>query len=99
MIGGPVQVIGDDLTSVRIEASGASLVVTFSNAVAPVYDVEPWVLSIGGIEVTGTINSREGSQPDDLVVVPPPGFYCDPCVQTVDETGEGQVVLYPEVAA
>ena len=98
LIGGPVQVIGGH-ASVEITQAGATYVITFQNALVKSLTVEPWTVDLNGLTVSGSINSRGGDKPDDLVVVPPAGFWCDPCSQTVDETGEGQVVLYPEVAA
>ncbi len=98
LIGGPVQTIGGD-ASVEITQRGAALIVTFRNALVKSLTVEPWTVETSGIAVSGVIRSRGGDYPDDLVVTPPEGWFCDPCVATAEETGVAIVELYPEVGA
>jgi hypothetical protein len=58
-----------------------------------------WTVELDGVTVAGTINSGDYLVPDDLIVTPPLGYWCDPCRVTVPENESGTVLLYPEVGA
>lgn len=100
ILAGAVATIGSGPARVELAQSGAALVVTYQNRIVSSRYVEPWALDLAGITVTGVISSGDNMLPDDLVVTPPVGWYCEPsCRVTVEEGESGAVELWPEVGA
>lgn len=101
LIGGPVHRIGEGslVAQVELVQTQRGYAVTYRNALVKSLTVEEWTVDLPGMTVTGAIESRGGDAPDDLVVTPPAGWWCDPCAVTVGETDIGRVDLWPEVSA
>jgi len=99
VLAGPVQVIGSGPAAVELMPTERGYAVIYRNRIVRSLTVEKWVVDLPGLTVSGVIAARDGDLPDDLVVTPPVGWWCDPCTVTVDENAEGRVELWPEVAA
>jgi hypothetical protein len=97
ILAGATQTIGSGPARVELAQSGAALIVTYHNRIVSSRYVEPWALDLAGITVTGVISSGDNVLPDDLVVTPPVGWWCDPCRVTVEEGESGAVELWPEL--
>lgn len=96
---GPVQVIGFGPARVELVPTLRGYAVIYRNSMVKSLTIEKWTLDLPGITVAGVIAARDAALPDDLIVTPPPGWWCDPCAVTVEENDVGSVDLWPEVAA
>lgn len=96
---GPVQVIGSGPARVELMQTQRGYAVVYRNTIVKSLTIEKWTLDLPGLTVAGVVASGDEMIPDDLIVTPPPGWWCDPCAVTVPENDVGQVDLWPEVAA
>lgn len=99
LIDAPVQVIGSGPARVELVQTQRGYAVVYRNTLVKSLTLERFTLDLAGMTVAGVIASRDGKAPDDLVVTPPPGWWCDPCTVTINEDDVGRVDLWPEVAA
>lgn len=99
ILAGAVATIGSGPARVELAQTQHGYAVTYRNTIVQSLTVTPWAVDLAGLTVTGTINAGDGDAPDDLVVTPPDGFWCDPCIQTVQEGESGTVELFPELGA
>lgn len=94
-----VQTIGSGPARVMLLQSGEGFTVLYENHLVSGDYVTPFEVQVDGVTVTGNVEALGGDDPDDLVVFPPQGYWCDPCRVTVDEDQTGSVELYPEIGA
>lgn len=83
-------------TFVVVESIDVGYSVTFHNEISAMYTNSPFNLVIDGVKVDGMYLGQPASVPDDIVVYPPDGFWCDPCQISVGEGAEGSIILYKE---
>ena len=82
-------------TIVSAFPADVGFVVELENAMSPILSSGPFSLSVEGQQITGHVVIQSGNVPNELFVVPPVGFYCDPCAVQIEEFDTGQVFLYP----
>lgn len=91
---GPVKTID---TGVYVEMVGvdAGYVVEYHNDLSYTVAPEAFELELDGVKAGVSLHLTSGDEPDHIYVVPPIGFWCDPCGISVLEGQVGQIFLYP----
>jgi hypothetical protein len=97
ILAGAVATIGSK-PYVELTATQHGYAVTFHNArIAQTPQPQVFVVDLHGIAVTVHVASQSGDDPDDMIVFPPVGYYCDPCQVRAGENQSATVELLPEV--
>ena len=80
-------------SSVTVVETPAGYAVTFSNRLVQSVSVQSF--DVGDVHVR--IVSENAQIADRMFVVAPVGWYCLPCDVTVEENGQGTVLLHPQL--
>lgn len=91
---GPIKTLD---TGVYVEMVGvdAGYVIEYHNDLSHTGNPEPFELELDGVKAGVSLRLTSGDEPDHIYVVPPIGFWCDPCGISVLEGQVDQVFLYP----
>lgn len=94
-LAGPVASVVEGIPYVEIAATPEGYAVTFHNARVARTAADQFVVAVDGVEVAVHVASLVGDDPDDMIVTPPPGWWCNPCTVTVGENQRATVWLLP----
>ncbi len=91
---GPIKTID---TGVYVEMVGADAgyVIEYHNDLSYTIGPTPFELELDGVKAGVSLRLTSGDEPDHIHVIPPVGFWCDPCGISVLERQIGQIFLYP----
>ena len=96
LAGATASVMGD-IPYIEMTRTQEGYAVTFHNARVPRTSPDQFTVELDGIAVAVHVASLVGDDPDDMIVTPPVGYYCDPCQVRANENQSATVLLFPVV--
>jgi hypothetical protein len=99
ILAGAVATVSGDIPYIEMTRTTHGYEVTFHNARVARTRPDEFTVELDGVEVNVHVASLIGDDPDDMIVFPPPGYWCDPCQARANENQSATVELWPIVGS